>query len=93
MLAGAALLIGWLTGAGFMVALFWRRLTHPIDGMMVALRFDYDVALHRIAELTRQTSEQQRTIDAQTTQIGQLYKDVDRMAKLACDEAMKRKGA
>ena len=93
MLAGLALLIGWLTGAGFIVALFWRNLTRPIDGAVLILRRDYYDALARLGEATRQVEEQQRTIDHQTEQIGQLYKDVDRMARLACDEAMKRKGA
>ena len=88
-LAGALVLVGWVTGAAFIVTVYWRRLTHPIDGALLTLRRDYDDAMERLGEAVRQVSEQQRVIDAQTQQIGQLYRDVDRMARIAIDAAAK----
>lgn len=95
-LAGGACLVGWLAGCAFMVALFWRRLTHPIDGSVVQLKREADdahlraVELRKLAdELACTCSEKQRVIDDQTAQIGQLYHDVNKMARLAIDEAAK----
>ena len=80
LLAGVACLVGWLVGVWMVLLLGWRRLTHPIDGSVIQLRRDYDDALRRL-------EEQAQVVDAQTAQIGQLYKDGERLARLYADAA------
>jgi len=88
-LAGAWCLIGYVTGFAFAVVVFWRRITKVPDTTLRMLRMavaDAQAlaadAYARADELARVCGEKQRVIDQQTQQIGQLYRDSERITRL-----------
>jgi len=80
---GAFCFIGWLAGVGFVLALFWRRLSKPADGTVRLLRMQIDdAAVH--------AARQQAIIDELTAEVGQLYGEKERLARRYVELAASR---